>query len=246
MSGKQGIRIASHVHSDWSYDAKWTLEELASAFVKRGYRVVLMTEHDKGYDEQRRQDHRAACARASSDQILMMPGIEYSDADNTVHVLVWGDVPFAGEGVPTLELLKHVAEHKGVAVLAHPTRKNAWRRVKPEWIKLLAGVELWNRKSDGWCISTDGANLIAETGLAAWVGLDFHRSRQFFPLAMTMQLEDGVSLTESIMIEAIREGTVVPKALGVRADQFEAGFLGAASRFADKARRSVLRMIRRK
>lgn len=130
---------------------------------------------------------------------------------------------------------------------AHPTRKNAWRRVKPEWIKLLAGVELWNRKSDGWCISTDGANLIAETGLAAWVGLDFHRSRQFFPLAMTMQLEDGVSLTESIMIEAIREGTVVPKA----AREFVQISLkpvswGAASRFADKARRSVLRMIRRK
>ena len=52
------------------------------------------------------EDYRGACAQASSDKILVVPGIEYSDPANRVHVLVWGKIPFPGEGLPTDEMLK--------------------------------------------------------------------------------------------------------------------------------------------
>ena len=60
------IRVACHVHSDWSYDGKWSLPEIAEAFSKRGYRAVMLTEHDQGFDETRRQEHRKACQAAST------------------------------------------------------------------------------------------------------------------------------------------------------------------------------------
>src|SRR5690242_19858994 len=126
------IKAACHIHSDWSYDGKWPLGELAKEFARRGYRVLMMTEHDRGFSETRWFEYRKACAQASSIDILVVPGIEYSDADNTVHVLTWGPLPFLGENIPTGELLAKVKAANGVAVLAHPNRKEAWKQFQPE------------------------------------------------------------------------------------------------------------------
>ena len=62
------IRAAAHVHSDWSYDASWPLPDLARAFARRGYDVVLTAEHDRGFDAERWAAYRMTCAAASSAQ----------------------------------------------------------------------------------------------------------------------------------------------------------------------------------
>src|SRR4029077_10598325 len=93
------VLAACHVHSTWSYDGSWQLEALSAKFAQRGCRVLMMTEHDRGFTASRLTQYRGACEKASSDKILVMPGIEYSDAANRVHVLVWGSVPFLGEGL---------------------------------------------------------------------------------------------------------------------------------------------------
>src|SRR5947208_16731796 len=113
------VRAACHVHSDWSYDGKWSLERIATAFSRRGYRIVMLTEHDRGFDEARRLQHREACRRASSEIILLVAGIEYSDRANHVHVLTWGDTPFVGENAETERVLEAVAQSGGAAVFAH-------------------------------------------------------------------------------------------------------------------------------
>ena len=97
---------ACHVHSEWSYDAEWTLEELATEFSNQGCEIVLMSEHDRGWDQQRWSVYKEACREASSDHLLMVPGIEYSDPRNAIHVLVWGSEDFLGEGLETPELPK--------------------------------------------------------------------------------------------------------------------------------------------
>ena len=81
---------------------------------------MLMTEHDRGFDEGRWRDYQAACAAASKGGALLVPGIEYSDPANLVHVAVWGDLPFLGEGRAIDELLADVASKGGAAMLAHP------------------------------------------------------------------------------------------------------------------------------
>ena len=105
-----GVRAAVHVHSDWSYDGTWTLPRLAAAFERRGYGVVLTAEHDRDWDAERWSSYREACAAASRPSLLVVPGIEYADPSDTVHVPTWGE-RFLGAGLPTAELLGHVLGH---------------------------------------------------------------------------------------------------------------------------------------
>src|SRR5271169_2808950 len=102
------VLAACHVHSKWSYDGSWSLEALSAKFSRRGCRILMMTEHDRGFTAARLNQYRVACADVSSERILVVPGIEYSDAANRIHVLVWGHVPFLGEGLPTSEMLERV------------------------------------------------------------------------------------------------------------------------------------------
>src|ERR1700676_673824 len=158
------ILAVCHVHAEWSYNGSWSLQDLGQEFHRRGFRIVMMTEHDRGFTPTRFAEYRKACAQASSERILVVPGIEYSDAANRVHVLVWGPVPFLGEGMPTGEILEAVHSAGGVAVLAHPSRRDAWKSFEPCWAKLLLGIEIWNRKYDGWASSQTAPALLKTAG----------------------------------------------------------------------------------
>jgi len=196
------ILATCHVHSSWSYDGSWSLKDLASRFKDRGCRVVMMTEHDRGFSSARLQEYREACAGVSSEEILLVPGIEYSDPANRVHVLVWGELPFLGESLPTPEMLRRVKAANGIAVFAHPSRRNASQCFEPEWAELLLGIEVWNRKYDGWAPSETAGSLIETSGAVPFVGLDFHTQRQSFPLAMALELASSV--TEAAVLCCLR------------------------------------------
>jgi hypothetical protein len=236
------VRAVSHVHSRWSYDGHRSLEALAAAFARRRCSVVLSTEHDRGFDHDRLLAYRRACERASSEQLLVVPGIEYSDPSNTVHLLVWGDVPFLGEGLPTHELLARAARHDGFVVLAHPWRNNAWQAFDPGLIHFLDGIELWNRKSDGWVPQPRVAELVRTHGLQPFASLDYHLPRQFFPLRMELSI-DG-PLNERSVLQALRLGDCRPLAMGTDARFFVSGAGFHAANAADQARQSTLRLAR--
>lgn len=236
-------RAACHVHSDWSYDGRWTLRALAGSFRKRGYNLVLTTEHDKGFTEERRLRHRTACAEASDEHVCLIPGIEYSDAQNQVHVLVWGDVPFLGEGLPTSKLLEEVEKAKGVAVLAHPTRKAAWKLFDPKWAESLVGIELWNRKTDGWAPSRAARKLIEMTQLPSYFGLDFHDTNQFFPCAMRLCLNGPA--TELSVIAALKDRRVAGEVFGGSWLTAPGPLADYALRSAETFRRTLARLIRK-
>jgi hypothetical protein len=237
-------RVAVHVHSSWSYDGEWTLPEIARAFSRRRYDVVLMSEHDRSFDQQRWEAYQEACKAASTNDITLIPGIEYEDADNIVHTPVWGGgVPFLGAGLPTLDLLKATQEEGAVAVLAHPWRKNAISRYQPEWAPLLCAVEIWNRKYDGFAPNAQAVDLVARDKIEPFVSLDFHTSRQFFPLAMSMIL-DGPP-TPASLTEAIRKGQFQPEFLGFPAMAFTGGAGALTLRALEITRRRVRDLARR-
>src|SRR5260370_21394076 len=196
------LLAACHVHSDWSYDGSWSLEDLSAKFRGRRCGVLMMTEHDRGFTASRLDQYREMCARVSSSEILVLPGIEYSDAANRVHVLVWGPVPFLGEGLPTSEMLSAVRAAGGLAVLAHPSRRDAWRSFDPSWADRLLGVEVWNRKYDGWAPSQTAPSLVRAAGAVPFVGLDFHTQRQSFPLNMALEMDEPV--TEQSVLNCLR------------------------------------------
>jgi predicted metal-dependent phosphoesterase TrpH len=208
------VRCAVHVHSNWSDDGHWRLDELAHAFSKRGYRAVMLAEHDRGWDAARWESYREACARASTPECLLVPGIEYGDADNTVHIAVWGDdTPFLGAGRPTLEILRAARSAGAVSVLAHPARRNAMDLLTPEWVALLTAVEVWNRKYDGWAPSRAGLGIARENPqLRVFAGNDFHTRRQFFPFALEIDAPDAVST--GLVFKALVAGRYTTTAFG--------------------------------
>jgi hypothetical protein len=238
------LRVASHVHSSWSYDGEWALEDLAHTFRRLGYDAVLMAEHCRTFDQQRWEQYQAACSAASTADMLLVPGIEYEDGDNRVHTVVWGPgVPFLGSGRPTLEILRVASEHGAATLMAHPARREAISCFEPEWGSLLSGVEIWNRKYDGIAPNCDAQLLADRHDLVPFAGLDFHNARQFFPLAMSIPAGPGPSA--STLVQAIRSGACRPELLGVCASRFTRGAEGASVRAFEDVRRAIRGPVRK-
>jgi predicted metal-dependent phosphoesterase TrpH len=239
------IRAAAHVHTDWSYDGSWELAELARELKRRGYGAVLTAEHDRTFDAERWKRYRAACTVVEGAVgIPICPGIEYSDPDNVVHVPVWGaEVPFLGAGRDSAGLIAAAADQGAAAVLAHPGRKYAWCRLDPRSFELLAGIEVWNRKYDGWAPGRVGTELAREHSLAPFFGLDFHTHRQFFPLAMAIDVEPGAS--GAAVARALAAGNHRPLAFGRAGGKLLRGPGHGAARAAEGARRAARPAVRK-
>lgn len=237
------IFAACHVHSVWSYDGSWELQALSRSFSERGYRVLMMTEHDRGFTAERLNEYREACSKASSDKILVVPGIEYSDAANRVHVLVWGNVPFLGEGLPTGEMLSRVRSAGGLAVFAHPSRREAWKSFEPSWKDALLGIEVWNRKYDGWAPSNNAKALLEMAHATPFVGLDFHTERQFFPLGMSLGVHGEIS--EQSVLAALRAKRCSARAFKLPVNQTVVRAAIPMLRMAERGRRMGASFVRR-
>jgi len=233
------VLAACHIHSTWSYDGSWTLPALAEKFTARGCRVLMTTEHDRGYSPARFAEFRKACADASSEALLVVPGIEYSDSDNRVHVLVWGPDEFLGESLPTTEMLTLAKAASGVAVLAHPMRKEVWKIFDPAWEEKLLGIEAWNRKYDGWAPSATAPALLARTQAVPFVGLDFHTENQTFPLTMAFDVHGEI--TESSVLESLRARRCAAQAFGKPLTELSSE---SALRVAESGRRTLAQVYR--
>jgi hypothetical protein len=197
-----------------------------------------MSEHDRTFDQQRWEKYQNACGEVSTNGIILIPGIEYEDGDGVVHTPVWGgNVPFLGSARPTIELLRAARDVGGVAVLAHPWRRNAISRYQPEWTPLLSAVEIWNRKYDGLAPNREAARVASEAGLGPFAALDFHTSQQLFPLAMSVELDEQP--TAGSLAEAIRKRLFKPQFLGFSALRFTGGLEGATVRALETARRGL-------
>lgn len=225
------IRAATHIHSNWSYDGHWPLASLSKFFHRIGYHCILTTEHDISFDETKWQSYRRACIDNSGGSFLIIPGIEYSDPQNLVHILVWGDIPFLGKGRETGDLLQDASASGGIAVLAHPSRRDAWKKYERSWADYLLGMELWNRKVDGVSPGDKALTLLKQDAtLLSFAGLDFHYINQFFPIYMRIQVNGGLS--EKCVIEELRKGRSVAKVAGIPVRYLSSGvLLKAASRF---------------
>lgn len=224
-----------HIHSDWSYDGDWSLPKIASFFGRMGYSLILTSEHDCTFDNERWEAYRRVCREASTDNTLIIPGLEYSDESNTIHVLVWGVLPFLGKNQMTGDLLQSVNDLKGICVLAHPSRRDAWQNLAPSWLPLFHGIEQWNRKFDGVAPSREAIALLNVNNTSQpFVGLDFHRANQLFPLSMMIRIND--TLSEKSVIDALLNRQCYSLAFGISETWFRNGALAVFSRNLERIR----------
>lgn len=208
----RSVNVVLHAHSLWSYDGHWTLAQIAEFFGSRGVDAVMMSEHDTGFDPARFGDYRAECASASTAKCTLIPGIEYSSPDNDIHILTWGLDHFLSEHRPVLETLHKVKSAGGVAIFAHPIRRQAYLKFEEAFVPYLDGIEVWNRKSDGVAPGKEAKALIANSGLSATVGVDFHHIRHYWPL--THRVEISGSDLEQELVRSIRERKLRPMLMG--------------------------------
>lgn len=248
----RSVRAAAHVHSEWSDDASWPLSRIAATFGRCGYSVVLMSEHSRGFTTAKWQEYVEACQAASNRRVTLVPGIEYGDADDVVHIPVWGQVPFFGEAPRVSTLLADVTEAGGTAVWAHPWRRDAWRRFDPSWSQHLSAVEVWNRKYDGIAPNQRVVELNRREGTRAFVSLDFHTRRQLFPLSLALQMdcparEGGASRSRAVITvdqvyAALQAGHFCPRALGLALERLTGGLPAATLRALESGRRVAARL----
>jgi hypothetical protein len=247
------VKAAAHVHSEWSDDASWSLSRIAQTFGRRGYGVVLMCEHSRGFSAAKWDDYWAECARASTERVLLVPGIEYGDCDDVVHIPVWGRVPFYGEEPAIGDLLLQARADGGTAVWAHPSRRDAWQHFDPSWRDHLSAIEVWNRKYDGFAPGPAKYSPSAGRDVADFVSLDFHNRRQLFPLSMRLQLEAqgdpsafggeaGRPNLDSVFT-GLRGRAFAPHAFGLPLSVFTTAPVSGALRTAELIRRQLARAL---
>lgn len=247
--GGRPVKAVAHVHSEWSDDGSWPLSRIAATFARRGHQVVLMSEHSRGFTAAKWDDYRQACADASTDQVRLVPGIEYGDADDVVHIPVWGHVPFFGDAPPIGDLLKQADAAGGTAVWAHPWRRAAWQRCEPSWWEYLGAVEVWNRKYDGIAPNRDSLGLARQHAAAQFVALDLHTRRQLFPLSLRLAVPGPSASGPAVpdcdeVYAALRDGGFAAQAFGIALDQLTAGPAALALRLLEGARGTAARMLR--
>lgn len=233
------------MHSAWSYDGSWSLSRIAQVFGRWGCSVVLMSEHSRGFSAAKWAEYVDACSAASNGRITLVPGIEYGDEEDVVHIPVWGRVPFFGEAPPIGDLLAQVAEVGGTAVWAHPWRRDAWRLAEPSWFEHLRGVEVWNRKYDGIAPNSSCAELARRYEIPAWAALDFHTRRQLFPLSLNLGLTGHAeSVTPDCVYSALGAGQFSARALGMPLHWLSKGAPAQVLRGLEGARRCVAHVVR--
>jgi len=236
------VKAVTHIHSDWSYDGNWNLSRIANFFGKMGYDLVLTAEHDRTFDDERWEAYKIACCKAGTKKTLIVPGIEYSDVDNAIHILVWGISEFLGRDQETAHLLRMANKKNAICVLAHPSRQNAWQKVQKSWFPLLQGIEFWNRQYDGLVPSPEAMDLLrSHSTITPFVGLDFHKYNQIFPLTMAIEINGELSTNRTI--NALASAQWKSFALGFSALAFSDGFLFSIAKPVDRIRRFLSKLL---
>jgi hypothetical protein len=201
-----------HVHSSFSYDSRTDLADIATLARREGYRCVLMSEHNNTLDQRQVDALVAQCAQLSDDNLLIVPGLELSFDNNCVHLLAYGVsryIASVGESCTFESLVDQIHEQGGLAVLAHPSHKDACSRLPESQLQQADGIEIWNVKN-GNRFCPDGGELRslrrlrgANRRLWGFAGLDLHHLVRFTRLATRLDVE---RVTRTAILAALRDG----------------------------------------
>ncbi len=183
------VRGAMHLHSSFSYDAKLSLAEMRSLFAKRGLSFACITEHGDFLEQDKADALAKACADASDENFVFVPGFEIPY--DRCHVMAIGAMKL-NLSLPAIEQIRECKNQGALIVLAHPHRNGF--KITSELEGLLDGVEVWNSHYDGKYAprtrSVEWLKTLIGKGLAlrAYAGLDFHRVEHLGGPALSLEV----------------------------------------------------------
>jgi hypothetical protein len=201
-----------HVHSSFSYDSQTDLADIAATARRHGFGCVLMSEHNNRMDPDQMAAFVRRCEDVSDDRLLIVPGLELAFDSNRVHLLAYGIRQFIDSTGPECtfgSLVRSVHDAGGLAVLAHPSHRQAIDRLTAEDVHELEGIEIWNVKNGNrFCPSgVDLRTLLQIRGrgdrVFGFAGVDWHHLVNFEPLAVRVEAADA---TQASIFQALRDG----------------------------------------
>jgi predicted metal-dependent phosphoesterase TrpH len=205
MTKQSKLKGAPHVHTSLSYDGTMSLEEISSFFKKKKFDFVLITEHSENISNSVMNKLTDECKRFSSSKFLIIPGLEFR-CRNDLHILGLG-VNKTLESDDPLKVINYISQQGGVAILAHPTKRNyAWDKV---WIEKLDGAEIWNVACDGKFLpqveSIRMFKKLAEHNpcLKPFAGMDLHRDKNYYDVSLRIERKD---LNQDKILKDLKEG----------------------------------------
>lgn len=209
----------------------------------------MMSEHSQRFAADRLEEYRRECRRVSGDKVRIVPGMEYSTPKNHVHITCWGIDPYLGEELAIDDLLDAVDEAGGLAIFAHPGRRDAWREFRPRWAQSLFGVEVWNRKTDGLAPNKSAYDFVRDHNLEPIFALDFHNLRQKFPIFHKMMSHTQLlDVTEADFLLELRTAAPTACFMNVemrRQDSLKGKLIGRSLQLANQASKPARRLLRR-
>jgi hypothetical protein len=199
------LKGALHVHSSISHDGTMSVEELSLLLRDKKFDFVLITEHSENVSNGVMNKLVDECRRLSSSELLIVPGLEFRCWED-LHILGLGVSKLCESNDP-LKVIHHIGQQGGVAVFAHPTKKNyALDRM---WIEELDGFEIWNSAYDGKFLpqakSIKMFKKLAEQNprLKPFAGMDLHRKQDYYDVGLRIK---GNSLNRDQILEHLRKG----------------------------------------
>jgi predicted metal-dependent phosphoesterase TrpH len=174
------MRGVLHVHSQFS-DGEESLERIVQTFRDAGMAFIAVSDHAEVFDEQRMQEYVAICDSLSSNNFLVIPGLEFALKGGSIHILGYG-ITKRVRASTMEQLVGGIHEAGGIAVLAHPPvgSINMIGTIKGE----LDGIEVWNGRYDGTIAPrAESFQLLRRVRMsnlkvAAYCGVDFHKIGQ--------------------------------------------------------------------
>lgn len=241
------LRLAPHVHSAASDDSDWALDRLAATLRRAGFHGALVCDHDRALDPDSWKALQDACDRVGDTaDFLLVPGVEYQDAEHVVHLPVYGRAPFYGRSPHLPDVVHASRADGGAAVFAHPGRRDAWRQLERDWVSEVAAIEVWNRKYDGLQPNTVALAYATAKGITPFAALDWHGPRQLFPLALRVRdpgSGDNKSRSRSV-VDAILAREVRTTVLNRDITQWSSGLPARALGRAEEVRKWAAPHIR--
>ncbi len=174
---------------------------------------------------------------ASSQKILLVPGIEYSDASTHCIFLVWGMFPSSAPDCQPTKCWRRPRTLEGSWCLRIPAVGT------PGNYSTRTGQKNWSESSCGTGRPMVGLPAgmplvcLRLTHAMPFAGLDFHDHRQFFPLSTDLEIESSV--TEASVLAALRSRRCHSKAFGFPLENFSRGISAAPLRLAGFCRRKA-------
>jgi hypothetical protein len=201
-----------HVHSSFSYDSKTDLAVIAARARQEGIRCVLMAEHNNFMNEEQTAALVRRCAELSDEALLVVPGLELAFSANRIHLLAFGVrhyIDSSSNDVSFASLIDRIHAEDGIAVLAHPSHRQASTLIDPQDLQRLDGIEIWNVKNGNRFVPTTPDLRLLHGVRAAggqafgFAGLDWHHANKFCRLVLRVEAPE---LSRDAVFTALRQG----------------------------------------